>query len=159
MSRSSRCIPALDQIIGELVKKSDRGLSAPVPTVVRMSSPVLNNIELPATDMAATKAFYTEVFGWNWTEYGPTYSAADANGVEVGLSTDASPAALPPTDDESSIGPLVLLQTDDLKAAVTAVTTHGGEIVTRPFDFPGGRRFHFRDPSGNVLGIYRITTA
>ena len=124
-----------------------------------MSHPVLNNIELPATDMAATKAFYSAVFGWSWTDYGPTYSAADANGVEVGLSSDATPAALPPADAQSSIGPLVLLQTDDLDAAIAAVTANGGDIVTRTFEFPGGSRFHFRDPSGNVLGIYRIDDA
>lgn len=124
-----------------------------------MSHPVLNNIELPATDMATTKAFYSAVFGWSWTDYGPTYSAADANGVEVGLSSAATPAAPPPADDESSIGPLVLLQTDDLDAAIAVVTTNGGDIVTRTFDFPGGSRFHFRDPSGNVLGIFRIDAA
>jgi len=121
-----------------------------------MSHPVLNNIELPATDMNATKAFYSAVFGWTWTEYGPTYSAADANGVEVGLTTDATPAAAPPADDESSIGPLVLLQTEDLDASMAAITANGGDIVTNPFGFPGGRRFHFSDPSGNVLGVYRI---
>ncbi len=123
-----------------------------------MSHPVLNNIELPATDMASTKAFYTAVFGWSWTEYGPTYSAADASGTEVGLTTAATPAARPPAGDESSVGPLVLFQANDLDAAMAAVTGGGGEIVTRPFDFPGGSRFHFSDPSGNVLGVYRLGT-
>ena len=117
---------------------------------------MLNNIELPATDMAATQAFYTAVFGWSWTDYGPTYAAADASGNEVGLTTSATPAPLPPADDESSIGPLVLFQTDDLDAAMATVVDSGGEIVTPPFGFPGGRRFHFRDPSTNVLGVYRL---
>lgn len=120
-----------------------------------MNRPALNYVELPATDMAATMAFYASTFGWTWTEYGPTYSAADASGVEVGLTTEASPAAMPPTDDESSIGPLVLFQTDDLNAALDSVIASGGQIVTHPFDYPGGRRFHFNDPSGNVLGVYR----
>jgi predicted enzyme related to lactoylglutathione lyase len=123
-----------------------------------MNRPVLNNIELPATDMGASKAFYTEVFGWSWTEYGPTYSAADASGIEVGLSTGATPAALPPTGDESSVGPLVLFQVNDLDRSIGAVIASGGEIVTGTFGFPGGTRFHFRDPSGNVLGIYRLDT-
>ena len=124
-----------------------------------MSPPVLNNIELPATDMAATKVFYTEVFGWSWTDYGPTYSAADASGTEVGLSTDATPAPSPPANDESSIGPLVLFQVNDLDSTITTVTASGGKIVTPTFGFPGGSRFHFSDPSGNVLGIYQLGTA
>jgi len=123
-----------------------------------MSHPVLNNLELPATDMDATKAFYTEVFGWTWTDYGPTYAAAELAGFEVGVTTESTAAASAPTGDESAIGPLVLFQFDDLDAATTAVTANGGEIVTNTFDFPGGSRFHFRDPGGNVLGVYRITT-
>lgn len=121
-----------------------------------VNKPVLNNVELPATDIAATKAFYSEVFGWSWTDYGPTYAAADASGNEVGLTTEATPAARPPVGDESSVGPLVLFQAEDLDIAMAAVTAGGGEIVTLPFDFPGGSRFHFSDPSGNVLGIYRL---
>ena len=121
-----------------------------------MNRPVLNNIELPTTDMAAAQAFYSEVFGWSWTQYGPTYAAADASGTEVGLTTEATPAARPPSGDERSVGPLVLFQAEDLDTAMAAVTGGGGEIVTRPFEFPGGSRFHFSDPSGNVLGIYRL---
>lgn len=124
-------------------------------SVARMSHPVLNYIELPATDLAATTSFYTDVFGWSWTDYGPTYSAADASGTEVGLTTEATPAPPPPVDGENSVGPLLLFQTDDLDAALAAVTANRGEIVTQPFSYPGGNRFHFRDPSGNVLGVYR----
>lgn len=123
-----------------------------------MKRPALNYIELPATDLAVTKAFYAAAFGWTWTDYGPTYSSADAAGVEVGLTTAASPAAMPQADDESSIGPLVLFQAEDLDAALASVTGGGGQIVTRPFNYPGGIRFHFSDPSGNVLGVYRPGT-
>lgn len=128
-----------------------------------MKLAVLNNIELPASDMAAAMEFFTAVFGWEWTEYGPTYSDADAGGVTVGLSTEASVAPMPPAGEESSVGPLVLLQADDADADLTAsmrtVIDAGGRIVTQPFAFPGGSRFHFSDPSGNVLGIFRLDTA
>jgi len=120
-----------------------------------MSHPSLNNIELPATDLASTKDFYTQAFGWEWTDYGPTYAAAELPCFEVGLTTAATAAAPPPQGDESGVGPLVLFQGEDLDALMTAVTEAGGEIVTTTFNFPGGSRFHFRDPSGNVLGIYR----
>ncbi|WP_445257006.1 VOC family protein [Nocardioides aurantiacus] len=51
-------------------------------------------------------------------------------------------------------GPLVLLFSDDLDSTVSAVEEAGGDIVAPPYGFPGGRRFHFRDPSGNVLGVW-----
>ncbi len=108
--------------------------------------------------MTSTKAFYTEVFGWSWIDYGPTYSAANLSNFEVGLSTDAASAELPAADDQSGVGPLVLFQTEDLDALIASVEAAGGTIVTQTFDFPGGSRFHFRDPSNNVLGIYRLDT-
>ena len=48
----------------------------------------------------------------------------------------------------------MLLFSDDLDATLAAVTAAGGEIVNGPYDFPGGRRFHFVDPSGNELGVW-----
>ncbi|MGF2948601.1 VOC family protein [Microbacterium alcoholitolerans] len=46
------------------------------------------------------------------------------------------------------------INSDDLDATVTAVTSAGGTIVAGPYPFPGGRRFEFTDPSGNRLGVY-----
>mgnify|MGYP002653715451 CR=1 FL=1 len=51
-------------------------------------------------------------------------------------------------------GPLVLLYSDDLDDSVERVRAAGGEIVNGPYAFPGGRRFHFTDPSGNELGVW-----
>lgn len=119
-----------------------------------MNRLVFDNIELPATDLVAAKAFYVDVFGWRWTDYGPSYAAANASGTEIGLSSAATVAETPPAEDESSVGPLLLFRTDDLDAALAAIEPAGGRILTRPFGFPGGHRFHFTDPSGNVLGIY-----
>lgn len=51
-------------------------------------------------------------------------------------------------------GPLVLLWSDDLDASVAAVEGAGGRLTEGPYEFPGGRRFHFADPSGNVLGVW-----
>ena len=42
----------------------------------------------------------------------------------------------------------------DLDRSVEAVRTAGGEVVAGPYEFPGGRRFHFTDPSGNELGVW-----
>ena len=54
----------------------------------------------------------------------------------------------------SANGALVILYSNDLEASVEAVTAAGGTISVPPFGFPGGRRFHFRDPSGNELAIW-----
>jgi uncharacterized protein len=51
-------------------------------------------------------------------------------------------------------GPFVLLYSTDLDRSVEAVKNAGGHVVNGPYEFPGGRRFHFTDPSGNELGVW-----
>lgn len=48
----------------------------------------------------------------------------------------------------------MILKSDDLEATLAAVERAGAEIVEPIFEFPGGRRFHFRDPAGNVLSVW-----
>lgn len=115
----------------------------------------LNYIELPATDLVATKAFYERNFGWTFTDYGPGYATAQVSGVEVALNAEATVGVCQSDGDQNPTGPLVLLQTDDLHSAHAALAREDGAIVTSPFDYPGGNRLHFRDPSGNVLGLYQ----
>ena len=98
--------------------------------------------------MAATRSFYAQAFGWKFKDYGPDYAGilwSDGSGEVGGLSAAGEP---------SRGGVLVLLYSDDLDATVTAVRDAGGEVVTDPYDFPGGRRFHFTDPAGNELGVW-----
>ena len=47
-----------------------------------------------------------------------------------------------------------MLYSRDLDATLAAVRSAGGEITKPPFAFPGGRRFHFSDPSGNELAVW-----
>lgn len=111
----------------------------------------LSYIEFGVTDLAATRAFYESAFGWAFNDYGPAYSgirASDGDGEVGGL----NPSTVPSSD-----GPLVLLYSDDLDATVEAVTRAGGTIVAGPYEFPGGRRFEFTDPSGNRLGVFATT--
>ena len=111
----------------------------------------LDYVELSVTDMQAARDFYGAAFGWTFTSYGDGYSgirtAAEGDGEEAGglALVDAAPARG---------GPLVLLFSDDLDATVAAVQAAGGEVVNGPYGFPGGRRFHFLDPSGNELGVW-----
>lgn len=122
-----------------------------------MSPITPNYVELPATDLSAAQAFYESNFGWTFTEYGPTYSAATVAGLEVGLNAEATVGTAQPDGAQNPTGPFLLLQTDDLDAIHATLEDLGGVIVTQPCDYPGGRRLHFRDPSGNVLGIHQAS--
>ncbi len=110
-------------------------------------SATLNYIELPGGDLAKTKAFYEAVFGWVFTDYGPNYTAfakAEA-GMDGGF--DSTVSAQTP-------GALVIFYAEALEATLAKVQKAGGEIVLEIFDFPGGRRFHFKDPAGNELAVW-----
>ena len=105
----------------------------------------IDYIELPGTDLPATKGFYEAAFGWTFVDYGPDYAAFDNGGVDGGFNAYAQ---------DRTAAPLVVLFATDLEAMLARVTGAGG-VVTRPiFSFPGGRRFHFRDPSGNELAVF-----
>ncbi|HET9065557.1 MAG TPA: VOC family protein [Gemmatimonadales bacterium] len=106
----------------------------------------IDYIEFTVTDMARAQAFYSAAFGWEFTAYGPDYAGIKKEGGEAGGMTVA--------DSVQRGGPLVILYSKDLDATLAAVRSAGGTVVTAPFDFPGGRRFHFTDPSGNELAVW-----
>lgn len=111
----------------------------------------IDYIELGAPRMPETRAFYEAAFGWRFHDYGPDYAgivAPDGDGEVGGLNRVGA---------AGRGGALVLLFSDDLDATVTAVRAAGGEVVEGPYEFPGGRRFHFTDPSGNELGVWART--
>jgi predicted enzyme related to lactoylglutathione lyase len=105
----------------------------------------IDYIEFPATDLARVKAFYTRVFGWTFTDYGEGYTAFEDGRLTGGFYRAAAVDAG---------GPLVVIYTDDLASMQQAIEHAGGRIVRPVFAFPGGRRFHFSDPSGNVLAVW-----
>ncbi len=95
----------------------------------------------PGGSFDAVKAFYAAAFGWSFTAYGPDYAAFD-EGLEGGF--DAGPSAV-------AAPPLPVLYSEALEETFAAVEQTGGRSVRPIFSFPGGRRFHFRDPAGNEL--------
>ncbi|MEO6926829.1 MAG: VOC family protein [Rhodanobacter sp.] len=101
-------------------------------------------IELPASDIEASKTFYTRVFGWDLAGFGPTYACTTTGDVDIGLQGDST---------EASQAPLPVITVDDLEAALAAITAAGARIVRPIFAFPGGRRFQFLDPHGNELAV------
>lgn len=131
------------------------------PSSTNLPAPArIDYIELPATDLGAAKAFYTAAFGWPFIDYGPTYAATGAHDgcPEVALSASATVAPPHTPDAQDAIGPLVLFSTTDLEDVQKRVVDAGGSIVSSAYAYPGGSRFHFADPSGNVLGVYQPTS-
>jgi uncharacterized protein len=110
----------------------------------------IDYVELTVTDLAAAKNFYGEAFGWAFADYGPAYAGIRAGGADApevgGLRVDEQPPR--------AGGPLVLLFSADLDGTLAAVEAAGGRVTDGPYPFPGGRRFHFADPSGNELGVW-----
>jgi predicted enzyme related to lactoylglutathione lyase len=123
-----------------------------------MSDAEVNYIELPAGDLDSTKAFYSEAFGWDWVDYGLTYAASTSGQFEVALNAEAAVGPAHDPGAENAIGPFVLFGTSDLEAVESAVRAAGAEIVSPIYAYPGGRRLHFADPSGNILGVYQPAT-
>ena len=107
----------------------------------------IDYIEIGVDDVGVAKGFYAAAFDWEFTDYGPGYAGIRrADGGEAG--------GLSGQGARSRGGPLVLLWSADLDATAAAVTAAGGEVVEGPYEFPGGRRFHFLDPAGNELGVW-----
>ena len=105
----------------------------------------IDYVELPGVNLSEIKRFYAAAFGWRFLDYGPTYVAVEGAGVDAGFQGDAA---------EAPSKPLVILYAQNLEAMRDEVAAAGGEITRPIFPFPGGRRFHFRDPAGNELAVW-----
>ena len=98
-----------------------------------------------AGDYAKTKAFYETAFGWTYQDYGPDYCDTKSSGVGSGINGDS---------ENRTLQPLPVVYAEDLQEAQAKVVDAGGIVTRAIFSFPGGRRFHFADPSGNELAVW-----
>ena len=105
----------------------------------------LDYVELPGGDIAATRSFYEQAFGWTMTQFAPTYAATITGDTDIGIQADAA---------ERPSAPLPVIQVKDLESIQRSVEAAGGKIVKPIRGFPSGRRFHFTDPSGNELAVW-----
>jgi len=105
----------------------------------------IDYLEFPSSDGRKSRRFFEEAFGWSFIDYGPTYHAIEAAGIEAGIQADAA---------QATAAPLAIVRTTDLEAAQRAVELAGGVVTRAAFDFPGGRRFHFREPGGNEMAVW-----
>ncbi|HEV2513702.1 MAG TPA: VOC family protein [Devosia sp.] len=104
----------------------------------------IDYLEFPSTSAQQSHRFFAEAFGWSFTGYGPSYEGIDDAGIDAGI--DAS--------EGRTEKPLAVIRTEDLELAEREVLAAGGVITKAAFDFPGGRRFHFREPGGNELAVW-----
>ncbi|MEI8592937.1 VOC family protein [Photobacterium sp. Hal280] len=108
----------------------------------------INYVEFPASHIPKTKAFFERVFGWSFMDYGDEYAAFAEQGLDGGF------YAAPLSSQVEKGSALIVIYSDNLEATEQAVIAAGGVIVKPIFSFPGGRRFHFTEPSGNELAVW-----
>jgi uncharacterized protein len=111
----------------------------------------MDYIEFPATNIEATKKFYNQVFGWEFTDYGPGYTSFNDGRLGGGFNSESQPAG---ADGKTTRGVLVVLYATSLDDTRAKVIAAGGKIARDIFEFPGGKRFHFADPNGNELAVW-----
>ncbi|MFC7519156.1 VOC family protein [Xanthomonas populi] len=107
----------------------------------------MDYVEFASIDPNASRAFFEHVFGWQFQADGPDYLAFNDGRLDGGFYR-----ATVPTPAEG--GPLLVLYADDLAPVLESVRAAGGEIVKPVFGFPGGSRFHFREPGGTTLAVW-----
>ena len=108
----------------------------------------MNYVEFPAKDLATTKVFFESVFGWSFTDYGPEYTAFENQGLDGGFFQ----ADLVSSTEKGAA--LIVFYSDQLEATLAKVEKAGGSILKPIYSFPGGRRFHFTEPSGNEFAVW-----
>lgn len=108
----------------------------------------ISYVEFPAANLKATKKFFGEAFGWVFTDYGEEYTCFFDQGLNGGFYRADNPATI------RTGSALVVLYADDLEASLARVVQAGGRVIRPIFSFPGGRRFHFKEPSGNELAVW-----
>ncbi|MGK9128443.1 VOC family protein [Olivibacter sp. SA151] len=101
-------------------------------------------IEFLSADINRAKKFYSDSFGWKFTDYGLEYTAFEGDYVDGGF-TSGEPI-------NGSI--LIVLYSEDIETSKRKVIRAGGVLVKDIFNFPGGKRFHFRDPDGYELAVW-----
>ncbi|HAS6055599.1 TPA: VOC family protein [Vibrio vulnificus] len=108
----------------------------------------LNYIEFAAKDLESTNAFFSKVFGWSFVDYGPEYAAFSNEGLDGGFFKSER------SSRTENGGALLVFYSSDIESTLDKVVKNGGDIIRPIFEFPGGCRFHFVEPSGNEFAVW-----
>lgn len=106
---------------------------------------LINYIEISVLDTEKAKAFYGDLFGWTFIDYGPSYVDIQGAGIAGGFDL---------TESIDGKGTRVILYSKTLEAEYEKLKAYGATITREIYSFPGGRRFEFDDPFGNPLAIW-----
>ncbi len=113
----------------------------------------INYLEFPARDIKVTQDFFSRAFGWEFTSFGPEYTAFSGAGIDGGFYQSEQCSS---TGNGSA---LVVFYSETLEQTQEKIIQAGGAVVKPVFDFPGGRRFHFCDPNGNEFAVWSDKSA
>ncbi|MGY0596767.1 VOC family protein [Vibrio sp. JZG10] len=108
----------------------------------------LNYVEFGSTNINATKQFFERTFDWTFIDYSPEYSAFSGQGLDGGFFKSEF------VNQTANGGALLVFYSSDIQATQIKVEQHGGKIIRPIFEFPGGCRFHFTEPSGNEFAVW-----
>lgn len=108
----------------------------------------INYIEFPSKDIEVTKSFFASAFGWSFVDYGPEYTAFSNEGIDGGFYKSDLAVS---TENGSA---LIVFYSKELEGTQSKIVNAGGSIIKPIFSFPGGRRFHFSDPTGNEYAVW-----
>src|SRR4030095_3037592 len=103
----------------------------------------IDYIEFQATELAATRKFFEQLFGWKFTKDGADYISVEDGRIAGGFSRAEKRST------SAGGGALVVFYHPRLEETRQRVIDLGGRISADIFSFPGGRRFHFREPGGD----------
>lgn len=113
----------------------------------------IDYVEIPSSDLSTSKAFFAEVFGWTFVDYGDHYVDIQNAGLGGGLYTSDQVMSA------EAGSALIVLKSDDLLASIRDIEAAGGQLSKPIFSFPGGERFHFLDPVGNEFAVWKPSEA
>ena len=108
----------------------------------------IDYVEMPSRDLAGTKKFFAALFAWSFVDYGPDYASFDDGRMTGGFFASSKTAGL------DAGAPLIVFYHDELEKMQKKVVDLGGKVTKEIFEFPGGRRFHFREPGGGEFAIW-----
>lgn len=102
----------------------------------------IDYVEFYSPQFEATEAFFGKALGWSFVDYGPDYRDIQGAGLGAGLERAETQA------------PLIVLKSDNLEADRDSLVASGATLTKDIFDFPGGRRFEFREPGGTLMAAW-----
>ena len=112
----------------------------------------ISYVEFPARNLQATKEFFTQVFGWSFQDFGAEYTAFSNQGIDGGFFKSELSSS---TNNGAA---LIVFYSNNLELTLENIIRADGHIIKPIFPFPGGRRFHFTEPSGNEFAVWSDKT-